>query len=376
MLTGAPVLFLNLVKLLKAEGDFSIKIVIKDKRKLELVEEFRQTGEVLVWDEYETPSLLQRIKNRLFQGTNGSSKTIIRKNDRQIQQWINDSDFIICNTITNGDFLAVFNFTKAKVITYVHELEIACKAYTTAQHLNVVKKMSDIFTVPCRAVAAHLINNIEVPGNKIKFLNYYIPVNTAAGIEKRDYQKKFIVGIAGTIDWRKGADVFPLMVASFFKTNPGADILFVWKGADKTNIECTRAVYELTKLNLMDKVILEPPSKDVDSFYQSIDVLLLISKEDPYPLVVLEAASYKRPCICFESAGGAPEFVEDNAGKIIPFLDIDGLVKAVHTYYMDPELCHQHGENAYHKYQQLHNTKELIIAQFRSALAIPDVDKA
>ena len=95
MLTGAPVLFLNLVKLLKAEGDFSIKIVIKDKRKLELVEEFRQTGEVLVWDEYETPSLLQRIKNRLFQGTNGRANTITRKNDRLIQQWINDSDFII-----------------------------------------------------------------------------------------------------------------------------------------------------------------------------------------------------------------------------------------------------------------------------------------
>jgi len=224
-------------------------------------------------------------------------------------------------------------------------------------------------------VGTHLIHNIGISADKIKSLNYYIPVNTAARIEKRSYQKKFIAGIAGSIDWRKGADIFPLIVDSFFKTNPGADFLFVWKGADKTHIEYSRVVYELTKLNLIDKVILEPPSKDVDSFYQSIDVLLLISKEDPYPLVVLEAASHKKPCICFESAGGAPEFVEDNAGKIIPFLDIDGLVKAVNAYYMDTELCHQHGENAWHKYQRLHNTKDLIIAQFRSALGIPDVDK-
>lgn len=69
------------------------------------------------------------------------------------------------------------------------------------------------------------------------------------------------------------------------------------------------------------------------------------------------------------------EYSEADAGKTIPFLDIDGLVKAVYAYYIDRELCHQHGENAFHKYQRLHNTKELIIAQFKSALGIHNMDK-
>ncbi|MDH6063711.1 hypothetical protein, partial [Umezakia ovalisporum] len=39
--------------------------------------------------------------------------------------------------------------------------------------------------------------------------------------------------------------------------------------------------------------------------------------------VCLEAASLGKPILCFDKAGGEPEFVEDDCGFIVPYLDLD-----------------------------------------------------
>ena len=41
-------------------------------------------------------------------------------------------------------------------------------------------------------------------------------------------------------------------------------------------------------------------------------------EEDPYTLVCLEAAALEKPYVCFEGAGGSPEFVEEDCGFVVP----------------------------------------------------------
>src|SRR2546425_8840604 len=52
------------------------------------------------------------------------------------------------------------------------------------------------------------------------------------------------------------------------------------------------------------------------------DVFVLTSREDPYPLVCLEAAALEKPIVCFANAGGASEFVEKDCGFVVPYLDM------------------------------------------------------
>lgn len=363
-LTGAPILLINLIKLIKEQGKPEIKIVVKNGYG-SLLDDFEVVAPTLVWKHAKTSHLIAKIENKLRSKLNLASK-----NHKKIQEWITESDVVISNTITNGDFLQAFDFSKPKLIaSYIHELEIATNYYTSKELVNEVIKASHRILVPAIAVATHLINNLGVDGQKINTLNYYIPNPASSLLLARESSDIFVVGLVGTVDWRKGADVFPIIVSQFFKKYPTATLIFVWKGANNQSIECERINYELGKMKLSDKVKFEATSKDVSSFYQSIDVLLLSSKEDPYPLVVLEAASYAKPCICFADAGGAPEFIQQDAGDVVPYLDMEVLAYTLFSYYNDKEKGIAKGKVAYERYKALHQNQQLILDQFNKAIA-------
>ena len=52
-----------------------------------------------------------------------------------------------------------------------------------------------------------------------------------------------------------------------------------------------------------------------------MNVFLMTSREDPFPLVNLEAAINKVPIICFENSGGSSEIVDESSGFVVPFCD-------------------------------------------------------
>jgi glycosyltransferase involved in cell wall biosynthesis len=67
-----------------------------------------------------------------------------------------------------------------------------------------------------------------------------------------------------------------------------------------------------------------------------MDVFALPSREDPFPLVMLEAATHGLPTVCFAQAGGAPEFVGADAGVVVPYLDVDAFAAACAALRDDP----------------------------------------
>ncbi|MDP4285483.1 MAG: glycosyltransferase family 4 protein [Bacteroidota bacterium] len=357
-LTGAPILLLNLANALHDLHELSIKIIVKNNIGV-LQKDFEKIGDVLYFN---TPT--QKKSGRLRNILPGS-KT--KKNNDKIQDWINEADIIFSNTITNGDILNYFHFPKSKVvISYVHELQIASEFYTNDADRKVVFEKTNIFCVPSRSVRHFLENTYGIDPGKIKTLNYYLPLNNEAVV--RQTKKKmdvFIVGMIGTLDWRKGAELLSVILVNFFDKHPDADVQFLWKGSNKLSIEYKRIQYELEKTGHLDKVIFESPSRDVSAFYNTIDLLLLCSKEDPYPLVVLEAAGFQKPCICFDKAGGAPEFVRNDAGYTVPYLNINAVTDAIYSLYSDPANCITKGEIAYKRYLDENNNKLLVQAQFR-----------
>lgn len=364
-LTGAPILLLNLINLIKEEGKYAIKIIVK-KEVGALLNDFMKAGDTLVWRKPYQPTLFNRISKRLL-----PTLQLEKKNDKVIQRWIDESDIVLSNTITNGDFFKAFDFSKVSlVLSYIHELEFNTGYCTTLQNISYVTCATHKFLVPAQAVAKHLITNLNIAPKKISQLNYYIPFKADGNIITNKKDKIFTVGLIGQLYWRKGADILAIIMSYFFKKYPDAQVKFIWKGAIKESLEYKRVSYELAKLNLSNKILFEPPSKDVSDFFQSIDVLLLCSKEDPYPLVVLEAASYCKPCICFSDAGGMPEFVQDDAGDVVPYLDIESLAESIYSYYNNPKKGIERGAIAYTRYKALHLNKELILKQFENTFNV------
>lgn len=57
----------------------------------------------------------------------------------------------------------------------------------------------------------------------------------------------------------------------------------------------------------------------------AVDVFALNSREDSFPLVMLEASACCLPVFCFADSGGDPEFVTEDSGLVARYHDITGL---------------------------------------------------
>jgi glycosyltransferase involved in cell wall biosynthesis len=87
------------------------------------------------------------------------------------------------------------------------------------------------------------------------------------------------------------------------------------------------------------------------AYYNAFDLFALTSREDPFSVAMLEAAATGLPIICFANAGGAPELVEDNAGVVVPYLDVPAMAQACVDLLSDEKRRKELGQNAKAKVQ-------------------------
>lgn len=63
-------------------------------------------------------------------------------------------------------------------------------------------------------------------------------------------------------------------------------------------------------------------SKDIRPYLSKSDIFLMTSKEDPFPIVNIEALKHNLPLICFEESGGFEDIVRNGGGIAVPYMDI------------------------------------------------------
>jgi glycosyltransferase involved in cell wall biosynthesis len=149
---------------------------------------------------------------------------------------------------------------------------------------------------------------------------------------------------------------------------PDAKLSFTWKGVAAASAAYEHLMQDIRNAGLQQVVELAPANADMASFYASIDLFLLTSREDPYPLVVLEAASYGKPTICFEGAGGAVEFVAHDAGTVVPFVSVEEMAQAIARYYRNRTILYSQGSNARQAVKDLHQNETYLMNQFTEAI--------
>lgn len=358
--SGAPVLLLHLMRLLKEKGyKFNTLIAAGNGP---LFAEFEGLSDKC--SKYVVPkqsSLHNKIKRRITG----------KKRQFNLKPFLKDIDFVLSNTLSNGHIIELIRESyDGPVISYVHELQSVASVCTSTHFLKIGLQLSDRILVPSFAVKDFLHKEYNVMEEKIGMLNYYIPSfneineqNVETFKLKHSLDKSFVVGALGNVEWRKGPDIFLLVAAEVLRQESKADIKFVWMGGKEESVEFQQMKFDIEKLGLLNKVIVAGENANVSLFMKSINVLLLTSREDPYPVVVLEAASEKIPAICFDESGGAPEFVGDDAGFIIDYLNIVRMAEAITYFYKNNNALKEKGAFAYEKYIKKHADKNLICQQ-------------
>jgi glycosyltransferase involved in cell wall biosynthesis len=126
----------------------------------------------------------------------------------------------------------------------------------------------------------------------------------------------------------------------------------LWVG-DTGGEESLRFHHDARNLGVADRCRSIPMTEVVDH-YQAMDVFALTSREDPFPLVMLEAGACHVPTVCFARAGGGPEFVGDKPELVAPYLDVASFAARLEALRRDRRLREQLGDAAARKVRSGH----------------------
>ena len=360
--TGAPMLLLNFLRWFKANTDMPFEILLG--RGGELKQDFAALAPTTVfYKEGQKPeiihkhNIIRRITRRL--GINDPASRIRRKLAGA------DIGLVHSNTSTNGNILQALAFLNCPLISHIHESSYSLDF--RSDKFDYVKEHTTHFIACSQAVKDNLVNRYSVLSENVNVVHGFLATSLIEKLSAITSQRLlhrelnlstdlFVVGSAGTRHWRKGPDLF-IQLALCVRSKLNAPIHFVWiGGGDKEqNGAISRAIVEA---GIGEQVhFLEAKTNPLD-YFADFDLFALTSREDPYPLVCLEVASLGKPILCFDKAGGAPEFVEKDCGFVVPSLDVDAMTDRVIELYKNRELLRQLGQNASAKVRTRHTLED------------------
>jgi glycosyltransferase involved in cell wall biosynthesis len=147
------------------------------------------------------------------------------------------------------------------------------------------------------------------------------------------------VGTAGTVSRRKGSDVFVAAAERVAAELPGSEFRMAGELAPEPETRWARSVVasaERSGVHHLGHV-------DLARELAGLDVFVLPAREDPFPLVVLEAMSASLPVVG-TAVDGISEQVTPDTGILVPPNEPEAVARAIIRLGRDPDLRRKMGE--------------------------------
>ena len=333
--TGAPILGLNIIDLLKARF-FVIAVVYAAG---DLMQSFASSADLLV-----TPVPRRKSNdNALVKDLVESCKPL----------------FVIANSIESSWLVPDFASFNIPAITLVHEFLSLYRhsAVPVAETLN--RSKSVVFPAPVVMKAA---SECYPEIDQAKFIvlaqgqskvprlteqetqSPTLSKNLRALCLSREFAKsKFLVAGLGSVDARKGVDLFVATAVSVCATYPDLSINFIWIG--KPYVTALPDPFQgylmeqIKRSELGGRFIMMDNIDDYESVFDNIDLLYMCSRIDPLPNVAIDAALASVPVLCFKDATGIADYLQDNAELkrlVVPHLDLGAAARTIGLLASDP----------------------------------------
>jgi hypothetical protein len=242
-------------------------------------------------------------------------------------------DIIFGNTIVSAKAYELLSAFGRPIVTRIAELGSSVDRYATPDIQASLIRHSASFVAVSNPVADMLRTRFGVPDDQINIINGAIEsTETTLDIQRRAALPIQSTALArdisgqtaindlpilwgcGSISHRKGADLF-LHVAEALLAQGITGFRAFWAGHPEDDLvrdlflakERSPARNHVTYLGTVDA-----PAR----LMAPGDIFLMTSREDPFPLVCLEAAERGVPTICFPGTGGIPDFAAAGGGIV------------------------------------------------------------
>ncbi|MFM7068582.1 MAG: glycosyltransferase family 4 protein [Actinomycetes bacterium] len=354
-LTGAPMNLLHLLRWITEHTDTEVHTLALTDGPLR--HRFEHIAPVTVLDRSTAAKGLAVAQRGLVQlGSSRAWKQVARARYGPQLRSLGGFDLIYLNSIGSISVLP-FLPEAPVVVSHVHELQVAMRTWRPSEEFDLQLSAPDAWIAASGAVRDMLVDEYELPAERVRLHHEFI---NAAEIAQRKVSLREVEQLrrelripadaavvmgAGTVDWRKGPDLF-VQLAAEVRRHMREPVYFVWVGGDLTgtDFQRVRADIERTGSDHVNFVGVKP---DPVPWFAMADVFALTSHEDPFPLVCLEHAAMGHPIVTYRN-GGMPELLEaagpDAAAGIADHMDVNGLAQRLLAYLSDDQLRQRAGE--------------------------------
>lgn len=343
-LTGAPKFLLGFCRWLKNEKNEKIIFLLKEGGPL--LDSYREVALTYVcYRSISNKNLITTIWNRILNLLKIRFIVFFLRREK--------IKLILSNTLLNGDILEKLRSLNVPIITRVPELEYVIRNYWQYNLIQRTLRYSNHFIAVSQAVKDNLIKNHNIPTDKIDLCYGFVSqlhVNNNSHSEnirkKMDIpDRALLIGACGNPEWRKGPDLFIEVARKIIIDKKIDNVYFIWIGGNIKSVHYLEVKYELEKLSIYDKVYITGEVENPSEYYKCLDIFLMTSREDPFPLVNIEAAFFGLPIICFDKSGGSPEFVTEDIGFVVDYGDTNAMAERLIQLIENKELRKKLGDN-------------------------------
>ena len=133
-----------------------------------------------------------------------------------------------------------------------------------------------------------------------------------------------LIGAVGRMVWQKGFEYLIRGIPEIVKKVPDAKFVFVGEGPLRSELE------DLTKkIHVEEKVVFTGYRNDIRGVLSTIDLLVVPSLLEGFPLIILEAMAMAKPIVATRINGIIEQIQNNNNGILVPKQNSDELAKAV-----------------------------------------------
>lgn len=294
---------------------------------------------------FETEFEKEDIKVRIINFTEENKKNLGVK--------IRKYKFVIANTV----FCAAFaSFAKEYTKTILYIMEAA----------NLTQLVQDCYLNPNDIIEADYVLCVSeyskqrimnaYPIKRIDILQNYIePWYKEEKFQKSDNIIRFLV--SGTIEYRKGQDVAEeafLMLPDELQNH--SELHFIGLTPEWA-LNYQKELYKKQNERIKFHNVISDKNELFD-FYNSMDVIIIASRDESCSLIALEGAMLKKALLVTENTGA--KYVVHNPECILPTSDVLALANAMKRYINDPKKIISEGNANYCLYKERASKEEFV----------------
>ncbi|GAB4383524.1 MAG: hypothetical protein Kow0075_15650 [Salibacteraceae bacterium] len=356
--SGAPKSLLRIMKYLRRNRLAEFECLLRNDGPMQ--DEYREVCKVHHFlPEHLIP------QNELFADL--SRKIRLRRHRAQMLAELKNKNFdlIYSNTVVNANVLEFLAPLQLPVVSHQREMHTAIDSYGGKPMITTLDRFTNRY-ISVSNKAKSVLVEYGVSPDKIEVVYNFLEEDEMFSDSPEERSRiraslgipdnAVVVGNVGTINLRKGFDLFIETASRINRAHP--EVHFVWVGGGADD-EVLKPLEQLPS-GIRQKVHLTGEIPHPYGYYQALDILLLTSRDDPFPLTAMEAAFYSKPVVCIDHTGGIPEALANERSLIADKPDADSIEKVLSPLIADGDLRSSLGRSTHKElYEELKIDKQM-----------------